>query len=86
MPQGRALDERGMLIKKALNGAFFLRDPNWATNALLPRHFENPILRLDIEPSAYRAPNSKTAGRAFWLRYPLNRARLYRDKVCSLRL
>ena len=42
MPQGRALDERGMLIKKALNGAFFLRDPNWATDALLPRRFENP--------------------------------------------
>ena len=56
MPQGRALDERGMLIKKALNGAFFLRDPNWATNALLPRLFSNPILRLYIEPSAYRAP------------------------------
>ena len=56
MLQGRALDERGMLIKKALNGAFFLRDPNWATNALLPRRFENPILRLYIEPSAYRAP------------------------------
>ena len=45
-----------MLIKKALNGAFFLRDPNWATNALLSRRFENPILRLDIEPSAYHAP------------------------------
>jgi len=56
MLQGRALDERGMLIKKALNGAFFLRDPNGATNALLSRRFENPILRLDIEPSAYRAP------------------------------
>ena len=56
MPQGRALDERGMLIKKALNGAFFLRDPNWATDALLPRLFSNPILRLYIEPSAYRAP------------------------------
>ena len=56
MPQGRALDERGMLIKKALNGAFFLRDPNWATNALLPRLFSNPILRLYIQPSAYRAP------------------------------
>lgn len=54
MLQGRALDERGMLIKKALNGAFFLRDPNWATNALLPRRFENPILRLYIEPSTYR--------------------------------
>ena len=56
MLQGRALDERGMLIKKALNGAFFLRDPNWATDALLPRRFENPILRLYIEPSAYHAP------------------------------
>ena len=56
MLQGRALDERGMLIKKALNGAFFLRDPNWATNALLPRRFENPILRLYIEQNAYRAP------------------------------
>ena len=56
MLQGRALDERGMLIKKALNGAFFLRDPNGATDALLPRRFENPILRLYIEPSAYRAP------------------------------
>ena len=56
MPQGRALDERGMLIKKALNGAFFLRDPNWATNALLLRRFENPILRLYIEQSAFRAP------------------------------
>ena len=56
MLQGRALDERGMLIKKALNGAFFLRDPNWATDALLPRLFSNPILRLYIEPSAYRAP------------------------------
>ena len=56
MPQGRALDERGMLIKKALNGAFFLRDPNWATDALLPRRFENPILGLDIEQNAYRAP------------------------------
>jgi hypothetical protein len=56
MLQGRALDERGMLIKKALNGAFFLRDPNWAANALLPRRFENPILRLYIEQNAYRAP------------------------------
>ena len=56
MLQGRALDERGMLIKKALNGAFFLRDPNWATDALLPRRFENPILRLYIEQNAYRAP------------------------------
>jgi len=56
MLQGRALDERGMLIKKALNGAFFLRDPNGATDALLPRLFSNPILRLYIEPSAYRAP------------------------------
>jgi len=33
-----------------------LRDPNWATNALLPRRFENPILRLYIEQSAFRAP------------------------------
>ena len=39
MPQGRALDERGMLIKKALNGAFFFARPKLGNQRLAAQAF-----------------------------------------------